>query len=203
MCYHGREGSVLWRHSQWVRREVPMHWRSGMPRPPRAMGRHARRQLTRQWPPLAVFRPCQRNARRRRFTCRRMEGRRDKAIGMCVGIAQNTCRMRANRSPRDSIDAHHGESFFSSFSTKGWMDEAMILRMESGRPRYFTGKWAIGHAIPSAIVVMCSSMHRMGEAEHLAKFVRSPETLPKMSSRQRMVRRSWVSGCQKMTTSSA
>ena len=54
-----------------------------------------------------------------------------------------------------------------------------------------------------AMEARMGSSQRIGVAEHLAKFVQSPEASPKTQSSFRMTRRSRVDGWQKMITSSA
>lgn len=86
-CCHDRVESVLCSQSQHARREMPMRWRSGNPRPPSEIGRHTCRQLTRQCPLAVSLRPYQRKLRMSLLICLSTGGSMAMARSVCTGMA--------------------------------------------------------------------------------------------------------------------
>jgi hypothetical protein len=117
-------------------------------------------------------------------------------------MAASTDRTSAKRPALGIIDAFQVGNLLANRSTTGWYASPGNRPIESGMPRYFTGKGANWYYMVTAAQFASSSEQAIGETEQLAKLVCSLDASPKSPWMLRTTRSSVSSGWQKMTTSS-
>jgi hypothetical protein len=116
--------------------------------------------------------------------------------------ATSTERTSAKRPALGINNAFQVGSLSANLSTTGWNTSPNSRLINSGMPRYFTGKGANWHFMAAAAPLASSSEQAIGETNHLAKLVCNPDACLNSSRMLRIARNSVSSGWQKMTTSS-